>query len=261
MQTHDGYKFMYYLLILLIAICQDSIGAIYRAERVERNTEPVVVIGNPRAKNEITIYFSPSCAHCAQWEKEELPIIRKTLKKKNAKVIVKVLLANALDLFAARLAWCRGSHKVFNIYKMLLENQDDWFEHSLEKQIPPDLSSAEKEKRIDKRKKDIQKFLETSSEDKNELKDFISPEDPMLYVKLFFLNNGFSVEELNQALSDHTLNKALFDQSRQAVKEDGKYLDYVPAFYINGKLLDYVLTAEKFDKILPDILKNKNDDQ
>lgn len=94
--------------------------------------EPVdgdMIIGdNSHAQVIFIEYFSPTCPHCAYYNKEILPQIKqKYVDTNKITYIVREFIGNKLDLDAAILARCANSKEgFFKFVDVLLAQQDNW---------------------------------------------------------------------------------------------------------------------------------------
>lgn len=85
------------------------------------------IVGNPAAANKIVEYASYTCGHCAEFEAEDVPLVKAQLVatgKTNFEV--RNLVRDPLDLTAAMLARCGGKGRFFGNHKLLMATQSQW---------------------------------------------------------------------------------------------------------------------------------------
>ncbi len=86
-----------------------------------------IVVGNPDAPVNIIEYGSTTCGHCATFNNEYLPEIKKTyIKRGIAKVSFNNYLFSAIDISASKLARCVGPKRAYPVLSLLFERQADW---------------------------------------------------------------------------------------------------------------------------------------
>lgn len=191
---------------------------------------PEIVLGNSDAKETVIMYFAPTCHHCADYEKNILPEIDKEfIQTGKVKFIMRILPFYPLDFAVGKIALFHGKDKFQEIVKLFLENQDKWLaptfedEQHKEKLLKEKIAEAAQKLNIDEKK------IET------DLK--ITHEDEFAFVKLFCIENGWTVKDILSALkSTPEIEKSLASSHLLALKKNGEMLDYVPAFYINDEL-------------------------
>jgi hypothetical protein len=258
-------SFIIFLLIISFGYF-DAFSKVYEAKlsnsktHIKKQKKYFVVIGKKaqgqkKFTNKIVEYFSPTCPHCAEWTKGELEKIIGKLQNYNAKLIIKVLLTNNIDLRATIFSWSQGRKKVKNYYEKLLFNQSEWLEPSLKNQIDDKKSEKEQDRIIERIAQDVENFLKQISKGKtkqelDDIRSFLKPHEEDIYLRMFFIKNGVSVAELQNALLDYELAQGLITQSKKAKKNNGKPLDFIPAFYINNELKDQVITAKNLEKYM-----------
>ncbi len=103
----------------------------------------------------------------------------------------------------AALIWCRGSDSAYNLAKLFYEKQSEWL----------DISSSRDKLDDPRRVEDLKQFFEwipaNSSQNLNKITNYLEPTDPFLYVKIFALKNGFSIDELIRFLPNGRVDPAL----------------------------------------------------
>jgi len=87
-----------------------------------------IVLGNADSKIILVEYFSPTCPHCAYFNKVILPKIKKKYVDTNKiSYIIREFIGNKQDLDAAILQRCTGKVDSFlKFQSVLLEQQDKW---------------------------------------------------------------------------------------------------------------------------------------
>lgn len=86
-----------------------------------------IVLGKPDAPITIFEYASLSCPHCAEFDKEILPQIKKDwIDTGKARLIFRDFPLNAQALHAAVLAHCAPADEFYPFVDLLFGNQDTW---------------------------------------------------------------------------------------------------------------------------------------
>ena len=83
--------------------------------------------GNRGAPVKVTMYYSITCTHCRDWEKETFPTIQKDYID-TGKIYFEMIdfPIDQLSTKLAQLAWCGGRDKYLPIVKDLFLHQDKW---------------------------------------------------------------------------------------------------------------------------------------
>jgi len=191
---------------------------------------PEVVLGDPKAENTVIMYFAPTCGHCAEYEKDELPAVNKEfIQTGKIKFIMRILPFSSLDFAVGKIALFHGMEHFQEWLKLFIENQEQWLE--------PTFEEEEKKEALLKEK------IQTLSQNINIQGDIIrrtlniQANDELSFVKLFCLEHGWTFEEIETALKENPeLEKAFSASHLEALKKDGTPLDFVPAFFVNGEL-------------------------
>lgn len=93
-----------------------------------------VSIGNPHAPLTVVMYYSLSCPHCHDYQKDELPKIqREYIDKGLVRFVYRDFPTDATAIKAAKIAWCHGTKQYLNFSKKLMETQDKWVPSDLAK--------------------------------------------------------------------------------------------------------------------------------
>lgn len=87
-----------------------------------------IVLGNANAKVVLVEYFSPTCPHCAYYNKVIFPKLKKKYVDTNEiAYVVREFIGNKQDLDAAILARCLNDKESFiKFQSVILEQQDKW---------------------------------------------------------------------------------------------------------------------------------------
>ncbi|RZI45403.1 DsbA family protein [Candidatus Finniella inopinata] len=210
-----------------------------------------VVLGSLDAPVHIIMYFSPTCNHCADYEKNFFPEIEKNfIEMGHVRFTFRLLPFHRLDYTVARLIWRRGNQNVIKLMQFFLTHQDEWLDPVLEE-------STKKRRQL--LKEALEKTAEQLKMDVDKLAEDLDVQTNIegAFVKLFALRNGFSFQEIEQAdLEDSTLEDALTANHLQATLDFGKSLDYVPAFLVNGKVVQTWPKPKSIEKLLEKLPTN-----
>ena len=89
------------------------------------------IIGNPAAPTKLVEYASYTCGHCAHFETDDVPQIKKQFVA-TGKVSFEIrnLVRDPLDLTAAMLARCGGKGRFFGNHRHLMATQAQWAQGS-----------------------------------------------------------------------------------------------------------------------------------
>jgi hypothetical protein len=190
-----------------------------------------ISFGDPQAPINITVYFSPTCHACSNYEQTVLPEIQERFVKTGKVFLVMRLLPfHRLDFAVAKLIWCRKpSFTVHELMQLFLSHQDEWL----------DLLKEEKKDRAKLLKKKIKEVAAKLGKSAKALKEEleIEDDDEDAFLKLFAIEIGFTIPEIHQALQDNpNLEEALTANHLQVEAYTKNSIDYVPVFIMNGKL-------------------------
>jgi protein-disulfide isomerase len=93
-----------------------------------------VRLGNPHAPLTIVMYYSLTCPHCHEYQKDELPKIQKEyIDKGLVQFIFRDFPTDSTAVKAAKIAWCHGIKEYLAFSRKLLETQDKWVPIDMEK--------------------------------------------------------------------------------------------------------------------------------
>ncbi|CAO5678374.1 MAG: hypothetical protein NEHIOOID_00907 [Holosporales bacterium] len=208
--------------------------------------------GNPQAaKVRITMYSSPTCTHCAEYHKSELPALMERVQSGKLYLVMRTFIGNLkYDLLACKITWAKGPQMQHELMEKLLMNQKEWLFPTLQPEYKETLA-----KKIDAVSAQLGI---TPDQLKARLK--IEADDPCGLLKLFALTDlQFDLPLLEKNIADQDLERELLQMSLNAKESDGKYLTFTPAFYIQrdpknvldqGQLEENTPTLEIIDKLL-----------
>ncbi|MBP9752925.1 MAG: thioredoxin domain-containing protein [Proteobacteria bacterium] len=225
---------------------------------------PEVVFGDLKnAKLKITIYSAPTCTHCAEYHKKDLPAVFELVKNKPVVIVMRTFIANLpWDLAAAKITWVYGKEKQHEIMEAFLKNQDKWL-------IPSAFNKhndAEKKKYADLVQKTLNEVsLKVNiSVDEIKKKLSINDDDVCALLKLFAISDlNINIDLLEKVLKDDKLQRDLLLMTLKAKDDQGKLLTFTPAIYVQkhpnqseeqGHLQKDNLIAEQINKLLDEAL-------
>lgn len=177
----------------------------------------------------IGAWLSPSCTHCAEYFSSILP---KIASKPGFCVDFHSLPhLYQMDLPVSILIWSQGPANAINNAKLFYEKQNEWLMPSIDK---ADVNNPS-------RKDDIAECILKLSNilpqiEIAKISQYLTPTDPQLYVKIFALKNGFTIEHLERflpnGLADEALSRSLLkDLPRiMSATSEMKAVNYSPAF-------------------------------
>lgn len=85
------------------------------------------IVGNPNAKIKVVEYVSYTCSHCATFETNDAPVLRKEyVAKGTVNLEVRQILLNAVDIPLTLLARCGAPGRFFGNHRALLSRQSTW---------------------------------------------------------------------------------------------------------------------------------------
>jgi protein-disulfide isomerase len=182
----------------------------------EKNNAPVtnfggreVSIGNPHAPLTVVMYYSLTCPHCHEYQKDELPKIQKEYIDKNlVRFVFRDFPTDSTAIKAAKIAWCHGTQQYLDFARKLLETQEKW--------VPIDVAKI---KEADKA------FFEIATHDL-----------------------GISQTDFNKCMANTNIEASILRQSFEAQKVHE--ITAAPAFLLNGKYFDGIVTTDVIQKKL-----------
>lgn len=231
------YKILFLILICSQANCESKNANESAQKSANKNIAKSlempaleVVVGNPNAEFKIIKYVSPTCTHCAEYEKLIYPSFEDYITQNRVCFIVRTLPFFPLDYIVTRLIWCNGYDKVIKNLNIFLANQEQWLKPLL-------LSKKVQKKMFDEM---FDQVLEQTQVTPTQLNNFVhfDLKDESIFLKLFALLAGFSIENIVKALEENSdIDDGGAYNHILALEEFGKKLDFVPAFVINGKAI------------------------
>lgn len=205
---------------------------------------PSVAMGQLNAPYTLVMFFSPTCAHCADYEQSELPkVYKKFIETGVVKFEAKILPVNGVDIAVGQLIWSQGAQNYFKNMLLFMQGQSTWLMPILEK------DKAKRKAAFERiltslppvvRPQEIINALDLTADEPTD-------ED---FVKLFALLNGLSVEEIIMALQNKKCEELLIAHRLEALDENGQEVGYVPVFYFNGTLMKDVATTDEVHKMI-----------
>lgn len=212
----------------------------------EQIISPEIVLGNLNAKDTVIMYFAPTCHHCAEYEKTVLPSIEKEfIETGKIKFIMRILPFQSLDFAVGKISLFKGKDQFQKTVQLFLQNQEKW--------LPPIYEEEQQKEKLLKVKLDeLSKKLNIEAKTIESSLSIIH-EDELAFVKLFCLENGWSIKDILDALKPNPeLEKSLASSHLKAIKTNGEMIDYVPVFFVNNELQE--------DWVKPDTLKEDLED-
>lgn len=177
-----------------------------------------VSLGKPQAPLKVVMYYSLTCPHCHEFQKDELPRIqREFIDKGLVYFIFRDFPTDWFAIQAAKIAWCHGREQYLPLAQRLLQTQERWL---------PAYTGPDKEKQ-EKAIKESEQALEAIAKELG-----ISHED---YQKC--------------AAPDTDTEKTILRTSFEAQKFH--QINAAPAFLVNGKVYDKgILSTEAIHALL-----------
>ncbi len=172
-------------------------------------------MGNPKAKVKLVEFGSMTCPHCGHFDETGAPqLIEKYVKTGKVSFEFRNYVRDPFDLAAALVARCNGPKTFFPLTRALFKDQNSWEDKA--RSIPQD---------------DLQQaFSSGPDEIAVQAAKFVGFQD-------WAANHGLPPEKSGQCLANAADVNGLVQMAADA---NAKYPDFkgVPAFLINGKLLD-----------------------
>lgn len=180
-----------------------------------------VSLGKPQAPLKVVMYYSLTCPHCHEFQKDELPKIQKEFIDKGlVQFIFRDFPTDWFAIKAAKIAWCHGREQYRPFAQKLLETQAKWL---------PAYTGPDKEKQ-EKAIKEAEQALEAIA---REL--------------------GISHEDYQKCTAPDTeTEKTILRTSFEAQKSH--QINAAPAFLVNGKVYNKgILNPEAIHALLLDM--------
>lgn len=119
------------LSVAALLLCVAILGIKVPAARADSQTPTVTaadrVLGKPEAPVTIIMYASLTCPHCAAFEQEKLPQIRKAwIDTGKAKLVFRDFPLDGRALLASSIARCAPADRYFAFLGSLFESQGNW---------------------------------------------------------------------------------------------------------------------------------------
>jgi len=177
-----------------------------------------VSLGNPQAPLRVVMYYSLTCPHCHEFQKNDLPKIQKEFIDKGlVHFIFRDFPTDWFAIKAAKIAWCHGKERYLACSQKLLQTQGRWI---------PTYTGADKGEQEEAMKKAEQALQAIATE------------------------LGISGEDYQKCIAQDTdTEKTILRTSFEAQKLH--QINAAPAFLVNGKVYDKgILTPEAIDALL-----------
>jgi protein-disulfide isomerase len=85
------------------------------------------IIGNPNARVKVIEYGSYTCPHCAQFEKQDMPLLKRNfIATGKVSFEFRNLVRDPIDLSVAVLARCGGTARFYKNHQLLMASHDTW---------------------------------------------------------------------------------------------------------------------------------------
>jgi protein-disulfide isomerase len=85
------------------------------------------IVGNPAAATKIIEYASYTCGHCANFEANDVPVLKRDyVAKGKVNLEIRNLVRDPLDLTVALLARCGGKARFFGNHRYFMATQSQW---------------------------------------------------------------------------------------------------------------------------------------
>ncbi len=165
-----------------------------------------IVLGDPNSKIVVTEYFSPTCTHCAYFDKEIFPKLKK-IYIDNGKIayVIREYITNKQDLDAAILARCHKDKDLFlKFTSTLLQTQHSWASSRTYRDtlfnvaMVGGVSYEEYKACLDDN--DLVKFLIDNSRIVSSIPGFRGT--PSFFVNGILFNGSYSLEALSKAIDE-----------------------------------------------------------
>lgn len=84
-------------------------------------------LGSPKAPVQFVEYGAPSCPHCAHWDEEVFPILKKNyIDTGKVHYVFRVLPLSSVDVAVEAMARCLPKDSYFQFIDMMFRNQEKW---------------------------------------------------------------------------------------------------------------------------------------
>ncbi len=227
---------------------------------------------------EAMIWLSPSCAHCNDYYHSVVTKL-KTIPGFCFKVKFMPHLF-PLDMAATALTWADGEAKVQEYASLILRNQKLWLEPSMKYPIGNTTRQQKVSDSIEFFIKNLNKYPEIMALDKSrnantiqiKLETFLTSDDPYVFLKIFALSIGFSVNKISRVLGKGFVNQSIMYEIFQHIplsvdKHGNAEPAYVSPFFtdvddntgISSAMLENGILTPSAAKKMVDEAKKKDD--
>lgn len=205
-----------------------------------------LAVGYPDASHELRIYFAPTCAHCAEYHRDVMPIlVERFITRGVVRIVPLLFVRHAVDMYLTKIFMCRGHNNMYPAFLMWLSQLDDWV---------PIFIELDMGRKIANLKKLLNKASEKTKvpeiEIINALKINVEDPDYRHYVAMYALLNGYRLEEIVMSLDNDKLEKEILSMKLKAVDNESKQVQLIPAAYWDGQYIEGVPGAEEIDALL-----------
>jgi protein-disulfide isomerase len=169
-------------------------------------------VGNPAAANKVIEFASYTCSHCAQFEAQDVPVLKRDyVAKGTVSFEIRNLVRDPVDLTVALLARCGGKGRFFGNHRHFMATQDQWMATASK------ISGATEAKA---RAGDWAGFTVNAYRE--------------MGLSVFAAQRGITDAQARTCLADRAALKAILDMTTQATAT--YKLTGTPGFVINGKV-------------------------
>jgi protein-disulfide isomerase len=184
-------------------------------------------IGNPVAPTKVVEYASYTCDHCARFEREDVPILKRDyIAKGKVALEVRNLVRDPVDLTVALLARCGGKGRFFGNHRHFMVTQSQWMANAAK-------ISAANEAKLERG--DASGFALGAYTD--------------MGLSAFAKQRGITDSQAKICLADKVALKKVLDMTDKAVGPLG--LQGTPSFLINGKVVADIHDLADMKRYLP----------
>lgn len=138
------------------------------------------VMGNPEAETRIAEYVSYTCSHCATFERDSAPILKKDhITKGTVSLEIRNYIRDPIDLTIATLARCGGTDKFFSNHAMFMREQTNILQRA--RFLSPDV---------------IQDW------NTNSMSEYIAAATKTMGLDTLMIAQGFTAEQIDNCIAD-----------------------------------------------------------
>jgi protein-disulfide isomerase len=118
---------MHKIWLILAAFCVLAPASLASAAEAPAITPEDHVLGKDDAPLTIIEYASPTCSHCAEFDRDTLPKIKQGwVDTGKAKLVFRIFPLNRIDVRVAMVASCIPPDRYFGFIHELYQSQDTW---------------------------------------------------------------------------------------------------------------------------------------